>query len=75
MKRMCCVNFHTVLHLASSNDGKATVSSGGAHKMRESFKDHSNALAFGKHNKNATAGKTPGAETGTKAVRRTQQEQ
>jgi hypothetical protein len=54
------------LYNSSSHDGKANISSGGAHRMRESFRKHFNALAFGIHDENTAAGTmTANAETGT----------
>ena len=50
---------------SSSNDhGNATVSIGDAQGMRESFRTHFNAVAFGFFNENAGSGTTPvNAET------------
>ena len=52
----CVLSEFSYVSSSSSNDGKATVSSGGAHIMRESFGTHLNALAFGFLNENVTAG-------------------
>jgi len=53
----CVLSEFSYVSSSSSNDGKATVSSGGAHIMRESFRTHLNALlAFGFLNENVTAG-------------------
>jgi len=51
---------------SSSNDhGNAAVSIDGAQRMRESFRTHLNAVAFGFFNENAGSGTTPvNAETG-----------
>jgi hypothetical protein len=55
---------------SSSNDGKATVSSYGACRMRDSFCMHDNAIAFGIHNGNATTGTTPITKTETKGAKK-----
>ena len=62
---------------SSSNDGKATVSSGGAQRMRESFCMHFNAVAcFWVLNENVTAaGTTRNAESGATAAKRLKRQQ
>ena len=56
---------------SSSNDhGNATVSIGNAQRMRESFRTHFNAVAFGFFNENVGSGTTPvNAETGATTVK------
>ena len=60
------VSEFSYISTSSSNDhGNATVSIGDAQRMRESFRTHFNAVAFGFFNENAGSGTTPvNAETG-----------
>ena len=60
------VSAFSYISISSSNNGKATVSSGGgAQRMRESFLMHFNAVAFGFVNENLAAGTTGNAKTRT----------